>query len=71
MMKKIKIEIENMHCANCIVNVVNALDSIPRVLDVKRVKIGRAVALVSNEIVLAEVYQAIEKDGIYKVKNIK
>lgn len=69
-MKKVKIEIENMTCAHCIMSITNALDGTLGVLDVQRVKVGKAVVLTTDDIVLDDITKSIETDGIFKVKSI-
>jgi len=70
MFKRIKMTIENMSCKHCILNVHAALDSIPRVIDIKRIKIGSAVVLASKDLSNEEIVRAVEKSGMYKVKTI-
>ena len=68
--KKVVISIDNMSCPHCISSIENFLNGLNGVT-VKKIKIGKAVIMAHPLVNDSKLKLSIEKDGVYKVKNIK
>lgn len=70
-MKKVKIEIEGMHCASCAANVEKALSKIDGVGDLKvNLLFKKATAEVSENVSEEQIRKAIKNTG-YKVGKVE
>lgn len=70
MIKRVKVEIDGMSCNHCIVHVQNLLEEVHGVIDVRNIKLGKAVVTVSPEFSRQGLIEAFVKDGIYKVTKV-
>ena len=70
-MRKVKIEIEGMHCASCAGNVENALSKIKGVKNQKvNLLFKKATAEVSDDVSEEQIKKAVKDTG-YEVKKVE
>jgi len=71
MIKRVKVEVDGMSCSHCIVHVQNLFEEVHGVIDVKRIKLGRATLTVSPEFSNESLIKRFEDDGTYKIISVK
>lgn len=70
MIKRFVIDIENMTCNSCLVEIQNTLECVHGVLNIKKMTKCRVVLVAVKEIEEQALIEAVERTGVYKVKSI-